>query len=173
MTTQQKTKRDVYSIVSGIIIHFLESGIIPWRMPWAEGRVPTNLITRKPYRGANVFLLAMHAFQCNLFLSETQLANIGGTITEGDMTLLAIHWEWMDAQSKDGEEVTGDKVPVLRYHRALNVSQCEGINHDALPGYDRPEKPFAAAREIVKNMPNAPKIEFYKTAASFDPVNDV
>lgn len=173
MSTQQKTKKDVYSIVSETITNFLESGIIPWRTPWAEGRVPTNLITRNPYRGINVFLLAMHSFKCNMFMNESQLANIGGTLQNSELPLLAIHWDMVEKQSKDGEEKTEDKVPVLRYHKVVNVSQCEGINHDAIPGYERPAKPFEEAREIVKKMPNAPTIEFYKTSASFDPVSDV
>ena len=173
MTTQQTPKKDVYSIISEHIIDILASGIIPWRIPWSEGRIPTNLVTLKPYRGINVFLLAAESFKCNLFLSERQLTNIGGTVPEGVGSILATHWEWVDKYAKEGEPKPEGKFPLLRYHKVSNVEDCGGIDHDALPKYDRPLKPFEAARDIIKNMPNAPKIEYYKSAASYATVSDI
>ncbi len=173
MTNQQKSKKDVYDIVTDHVLSILSSGIIPWRMPWSEGRVPTNLITRSPYRAINVFLLAAESFQCNLFLSEKQLANIGGSVPEGVGPILATHWEWVDKFAKEGEPKPEGKYPLLRYHRVYNVEDCAGIDHESLPGYDRPSKPFEAARDIIKNMPNAPKVEYYKSAASYATVSDI
>ncbi|HYG40078.1 MAG TPA: zincin-like metallopeptidase domain-containing protein [Cytophagales bacterium] len=172
MTAKQKSK-NVYEIVSEHITSILSSGIIPWRMPWSDGRVPTNLITRNPYRGINVFLLAAQYYRCNLFLSEAQLINVGGEPGELNAPTIAVHWEWVDKQAKEGEPKPESKYPLLRYHKVYNVEDCDGINHDMLPGYDRPSKPFEAAREIIKNMPDAPKIEYYKTAASYVSNSDI
>lgn len=173
MTVQAKDKKDVYDIVTEHIKGILSSGIIPWRVPWSEGRIPTNLITGKPYRAINVILLAAFSYKQNLFLSEDQLRNIGGGAPEGVGPILATHWDWVDKWAKEGEPKPEGKVALLRYHKVLNVEQCEGIDFDKLPGYDRPPKPFEAAREIIKNMQQAPKIEFYKTAASYAPASDI
>ncbi|MGV3598051.1 MAG: zincin-like metallopeptidase domain-containing protein [Bacteroidota bacterium] len=173
MNSQTKDKKNVYDIVSEHIVSILTAGIIPWRMPWSEGRIPTNLITRKPYRGINVFLLAAQSFRCNLFLSETQLSNVGGLPAENVTPSLVTHWEWVDKQAKEGEPQPEGKYPLLRYHKVYNVEDCVNIDFDKLPGYDRPTKPFETARDIIRNMPDAPRIEYYKTAASYAVQSDV
>jgi antirestriction protein ArdC len=47
----------VYEIITSRIVEELEKGQIPWRKPW-KTLPPANLISKKPYRGINVFLLA-------------------------------------------------------------------------------------------------------------------
>ena len=47
----------VPEIITENILKQLEQGVAPWRKPWSTS-VPRNLISKKPYRGLNVFLLA-------------------------------------------------------------------------------------------------------------------
>ena len=47
----------VPEIITESILKQLEQGVAPWRKPWSTS-VPRNLISKKPYRGLNVFLLA-------------------------------------------------------------------------------------------------------------------
>lgn len=50
---------NVYEIVNEQIIGMLEAGTVPWRKPWSgDNRPAMNLISKKPYRGINTFLLA-------------------------------------------------------------------------------------------------------------------
>ena len=49
---------DVYSIVTEKIVNLLQSGVVPWRRPWTSTGLLRDLITRKPYRGINYFLLS-------------------------------------------------------------------------------------------------------------------
>jgi len=49
--------RDVFALVTNRIIEHLEQGAVPWKKPWTEAGLPRNLITGKPYRGINVWLL--------------------------------------------------------------------------------------------------------------------
>jgi hypothetical protein len=46
---------DIYAIVTEKIINLLESGVVPWRRPWTSTGMPRNLVSKKPYRGVNVF----------------------------------------------------------------------------------------------------------------------
>ena len=48
---------DVYAIVTEKIVNLLEQGIVPWRRPWSATGLPRNLVSKKPYRGVNLFLL--------------------------------------------------------------------------------------------------------------------
>ena len=51
----------VPEIVTSNIIEQLERGVAPWRKPWSTS-IPRNLISKKPYRGLNVFLLATQGY---------------------------------------------------------------------------------------------------------------
>ena len=55
-TVNARPHASVYEIITSQILAELERGQVPWRKPW---RIlpPANLITKKPYRGINVFLL--------------------------------------------------------------------------------------------------------------------
>ena len=48
---------DVYTIVNEKIVKMLEEGVVPWRKPWTSSGLPRNLVSKKPYRGINHFLL--------------------------------------------------------------------------------------------------------------------
>ncbi len=54
----ETTEMDIYAIVTEKIINLLESGVVPWRKPWTSAGLPRNLVSKKPYRGVNVFLLS-------------------------------------------------------------------------------------------------------------------
>ena len=49
----------VYEIITSRIVEMLQQGTVPWRKPWStDVGEPRNLISGKPYRGINVFLLS-------------------------------------------------------------------------------------------------------------------
>jgi antirestriction protein ArdC len=52
---------DVYSVITERIIEKLEQGTIPWHKPWRSIGAPRNLVSKKSYRGINVWLLAPKA----------------------------------------------------------------------------------------------------------------
>ncbi len=135
MTTE--SKKDVYGIVTDTIIKVMESGIVPWRMPWGVGGIPRNALTLKPYRGVNVPLLAMYSFEQNVFVSEKQLANLGGKAKEGEYPMIATYWEWR-VDKEDSEK----QYSVLLYERVFNISQCEGVSFEDMEPHVYPEKPL-------------------------------
>src|SRR5579859_5964571 len=49
---------DIYAIVTDKIINLLEQGVVPWRRPWTSVGLPRNLVSKKPYRDINHFLLS-------------------------------------------------------------------------------------------------------------------
>lgn len=48
----------IYNMITDRICDLLKSGEIPWKRPWKGfAAVPQNLISKKPYRGINHFIL--------------------------------------------------------------------------------------------------------------------
>ncbi len=61
LESNAKPHQSVYEIVTEQVIRQLEQGVAPWRKPWRTD-APCNLVSGKPYRGINVFLLASQGY---------------------------------------------------------------------------------------------------------------
>ena len=81
---------DVYQIVTDRIVGLLERGAVPWRIPYRGGAAgfPRNLKSGKPYRGVNVFLLAVEAwsrgYESAYWLTFKQAGERGGHVRRGE-----------------------------------------------------------------------------------------
>jgi antirestriction protein ArdC len=60
---------DVYTIVTAKMISLLEQGLVPWCRPWASAGLPCNLVSKKPYRGVNFFLLSASKYVSPFWLT--------------------------------------------------------------------------------------------------------
>jgi len=68
----------VYEQITNRIIALMEAGTIPWRKPWnAKTEWPRNLVSKKPYRGVNVFLLHAMQYQSPFWLTFNQANQLG------------------------------------------------------------------------------------------------
>ena len=167
-TTTAKTsgQKDVYAIINDRVIELLEKGIVPWRVPWYAAGIPANLMTRKPYRGINSALLASLGYEHNIFVTENQLGEIGGSIKANEKPHMIARWNY-----KDGED--DKKGGTLSYYRVYNVAQCAGISADLLFGPHLELFPLDACESIVGHMPHCPAIKSKEQIAYYDPVTDV
>lgn len=173
MSTQ--TKRDVYTIITEKIIKQLEQGTVPWRKPWIDAGAPTNLISKRPYRGINVMLLAMLGYEQNFFLTSKQLKEIGGSIKPEERPHLVVYWNYLEKESGEDEEQEDQslkKKAYLRYYTVFNIAQCEGIPLKYIPKLDREIKPNAACKLVVSNMPDKPRIQHKEQQAYYNPLTD-
>ena len=68
---------DVYAIVNEKIISLLEAGVVPWRKPWTSAGLPRNLVSKKCYRGINVFLLSASKYISPLALIGFRGGEVG------------------------------------------------------------------------------------------------
>src|ERR1041384_5361728 len=102
MQMETKSKQsDVYQIVTDRIIEQLEKGCVPWKQPWTNAGLPQNLITRKPYRGINVWLLASANYSQNYFLTLKQAQDIGAKVKKGQKSHLVIFWKWEEKEDQE------------------------------------------------------------------------
>jgi len=169
---------DVYQIVTEKIIALLEQGTIPWRKPWATSQgMPKNLVSKKEYRGINVFLLGCQQYSSPYWLSYKQATEKGGYVKQGQKSSLCIFWKMMDRNGVTdvpdvAENSTSGKIPMLRYYNIFNLEQCEGIESPTqeLPTYQF--TPIEKAEHIIQYMPNRPEITYGSNVASYSPVGD-
>lgn len=145
-----------YERITDRIIALLEHGTVPWHKPWKVNTgLPRNLISHRPYRGINVFLLMAMGYESPHWLTFRQAIQLGGTVKKGEKACPVVFWKPMKVEDeKSGEK---RKIPLLRLYHVFNVSQCEGLK--AAPKAD--EVPIVATKpaEIVAKMPKRPVIK--------------
>src|SRR5215469_8988151 len=138
------------------IIEALERGQVPWRKPW-QTPPPANLISKKAYRGINVFLLAMHGYGSPYWLTYTQAQAIGGNVRKGEHGAKIVFWKFDTYETETAEgEAEKHKSAFMRYYTVLNLEQTEGLK--ALLGLP-PAAPIESAESIIQGMPNPPTFE--------------
>jgi len=79
------TRKDAYELITARILTALEKGTVPRHQPWTS-QPPANLVTRKPYRGVNVFVLACSTFPSPWWATYRQVQVLGGHVRR-DQTL--------------------------------------------------------------------------------------
>lgn len=163
------TKLDVYAIVTDRIIELLESGTVPWQKPWTEAGVPANLLSMRPYRGINLWLLLSLNYERNLFLTWDQLKKIGASVKKGEVGHVVIYWK---TPPKNEDVVDGEKekkVPLLRYYKVFNIEQCRDLPEGLVePITLKEHDPILECEAIVSNMPKSPLLAFTGKKAYYD-----
>lgn len=174
---QQKTDavhKDVYTIVTERIITLLERGTVPWRQPWHNGSLPINLVSKRPYQGINLLLLASLGYDLPIYLTSKQLNEIGGSIKPDEKPHIVVFWNYIGKSEEDvSKEEDKKKTPYLRYYTVFNVAQCTGIPNSKIPSFKEIDfVPINKAEETVSRMPNAPSIKHKEQRAFYDPLRD-
>src|SRR5665213_1140216 len=171
---QTDEKHDVYEIVTNRIIELLEAGTVPWHQPWSDAGEPQNVITKIPYRGFNLLLLASLVYSRNLFLTYRQAKEMGAMIRKGEKPFPIVFWKWPEAKPDENGKKPVEKVrPILRYYQVWNIEQCEDIPEHLLPPPEMPNDPSEVCENIVLMMPKCPPITHVGKKAYYKPEEDV
>jgi len=174
---------NVYEIVTDKIVHLLESGIVPWRQPWSATGLPRNVVSKKPYRGINLFLLSATKYVSPFWLTMKQANELGGSVRKGEHSQIVVFWKVdqipnADSESDSDKHEAGEKTRrrfVLRYYRLFNLEQCELPQAvlDKLPKVETHQHdPIEAAERIIAGMPNPPEIQYAGSKAFYSPATD-
>lgn len=168
------TKLDVYEMVTNRIIELLEAGTVPWQKPWTETGVPMNLISKRPYRGINLWLLLSLNYERNFYLTWDQLKKVGGSVNKDEHGHVVVFWKNVKKQQEeldtDGNAKT---VPMLRYYKVFNIAQCRDIPKDLIPVLLKEElEPMEECEAIIKTMPDCPVIKHKEDKAFYHVVED-
>lgn len=170
---------DVYQMITDLIIKQLESGVIPWRTPWkGPASVPMNMISKKKYRGFNLWALSAVAqnYDCPFFLSYNQAKMLGGNVIKGERGFPVVFWQIFKATQENENGSTEDKtIPLLKYYTVFNFKQTEGIEESKLPKWEahvHEFNPIAQADMVVRNWTDRPPIHYKGDRAFYSPSQD-
>lgn len=159
----------VYEIITSQILAELEKGQIPWRKPWGT-LPPANLITKRPYRGINVFLLAVRGYGSPYWLTFNQTRQLGGNVRKGEHGSKIVFWKSHTFETETAEgEMEERKSALLRYYTVFNLEQTEGLKALLTLPFT---PPIESAESIAKGMPHPPSFE-QDAQAAYIPSRDV
>ncbi len=167
---QTKPTCDVYQIVTDRIIALLEQGTVPWRQPWADAGIPRNVVSKKPYNGINVLLLASLGYERNLFLTFNQVKSLGGKVKPRSRSHVVVFVKRVTME--DIESGEPKQISLLRYYPVFNVAQCEDLPAKMLPVHLPNKSPIRSCERILKNMPSCPLIEEANEGAYYNRKHD-
>ncbi|MCH7415445.1 ArdC family protein [Belliella sp. R4-6] len=143
-TIAKKQRKDVYQMVTDLIIEKLENGIVPWRQVWEGGEIPANYLTKKCYNGINMCILISAQCRKPYFMTFKQAQSLGGSIRKGSKGLPVCYWGFSYLDQKSGRKLMEEevkkmhpskitKVGFLKYYTVFNIEYVEEI------GYEIPE----------------------------------
>ena len=161
----------VYEIITDRILQSLEKGVVPWRMPWHTS-TPRNLISKKPYRGVNVFLLGMQRFTSSYFLTYNQAKAKGGQVRKGEKSTPVIFWKVGDSKKVDPKTGKVGKFFILRFYNVFNVTQCDDIKVP-VEATATEHEPIAECESIVDGWAGKPPIVHGGNRACYSPSEDL
>ncbi|MBL0226266.1 MAG: DUF1738 domain-containing protein [Geobacteraceae bacterium] len=164
---------NVYDVINTRILELLEQGTVAWRKPWnAQSNYPKNLISKKPYRGVNIFLLACQQYSNPWFLTYKQVQDRGGHVIKGSKSTPVIFWKFLDSKEPELSEDKNGKIPLLRYYSVFNIEQTEGIPYPPAEETHNIFDPITRAEEIIAAMPMKPDIRYGGNRAYYSPTLD-
>ncbi len=81
-----------------------------------------NLISKRPYRGINVWLLSSLGYAQNYFLTFKQVKELGASVKKDEKSQLVVYWNSIEKEIEGTQEHNGEPpdrvkhIPMLRYH---------------------------------------------------------
>lgn len=161
-----------YDRITDRITALLEQGTVPWHKPWkAKTGWPRNYVSKKPYRGINVFLLASMSYESPFWLTFHQATQLGGTVRKGEKSCPVVFWKQIQIEEEDASEAK--KVPLIRIYHVFNSAQCDGLKNVPAPVVETPLSAPNKPDEIVAFMPKRPEIKHGMSKAFYSPREDI
>jgi antirestriction protein ArdC len=166
-----------YDIINRRIMELLEGGTVPWRKTWnAASNSPKNMVSKKDYRGINVFLLACMPYSSPYWMTYKQVSDKGGHVRKGEKSTIVIFWKWLDKKDAGGDDAdtvaVNGKIPMLRYYNVFNMEQVEGIELPPATETINTFTPIETAQQVIAGMPYRPEIKHGGNSASYSPMLD-
>ena len=171
---------DIYQRITDQITAKVQAGAGEWRMPGhsAEAReLPTNALTRKPYRGGNILPLwiaaAAAGYESHEWATYKQWKEAGAQVKKGERSSPVVFWKF-----KDQEEVPdatqaefndrASRLVLVRGYSVFNAAQVDGYTPRAVslpPEPQRVESAEAFFRHTHATIKTGGGRAFYAPAA--------
>ena len=148
-------KVDVYATITDKIIEAIELGAGKWERPWQKVGfdMPTNVSSKKAYRGINTIMLFMAAdlksYSHSLWGTYKQWNDLGAQVKKGEKSTPVVFWSSFKKEDEEsGEEKTG---MFAKLYHVFNVDQVDGYSVETTKVEINTEERVAAAEEFFAN----------------------
>ncbi len=132
------SQSDIYEKFTNLIIEKLEQGIIPWKQPWHEMGLPANYLTKKPYKGINIWMLLSCGHQYPYYLTFKQAQALGGKVRKGAKAIPICYWNFAFRDKKTGKVIPESQIGLydlkqvtrsgfLKEFKVFPIEQIEGV----------------------------------------------
>ena len=167
---------NTFEIVTQRVIEAIEKdGVLPWEKPWKsyqEGGLPINYITKKPYRGINVFLLALTPYSSPYWLTFKQAKQAKGWVRKGEKATPIVFWSIAEKEDKETGEIS--KFAFAKTYSVFNLCQCENIEIPELKEVEFTEhEKIAKCESVIEGYKDKPTIKHKEDRAFYSPVRDL
>jgi len=169
----------VYDTITEQILTQLEQGTVPWRKPWTSRGVPRNLLSLKPYRGINVWLLLSRPYTSPYWCTFKQVQEIGGTVRKGEKGTTVVFWKFADKKQNEDRDQQGSRsstAPLVRSYTVFNSEQCTlpaSLTERIVVVIGETPEPITACEQIIATMPQRPTIAHGGDHAFYSPLFDL
>ncbi len=164
---------DTYAEVTERILAALDRGVAPWHQPWAS-LAPTNVRTKRAYRGINVLLLSLEARSDSRWGTFKAWQEVGASVRKGEKGTRIVFWKRIQkkGQKLAEAEAAGKATAyaMLRTYCVFNAEQVD--NAPALPPRAVHFNPLAEAEAVMADYPNGPEVSVGGDAAYYMPSAD-
>jgi antirestriction protein ArdC len=170
--------REVYQKITDRMIAVLEQGTVPWRKPWtAAGGRPVSMSTGEPYRGVNVFLLAVEAMdkghRSRWWGTYNQIAQLTGMqrhagrrggqywaspdggprgVRKGEHGCQVVLWKKVPHTETDPstDEKTTRQILLARLFTVFNAEQADGLPESYTAQTGQPVEQLRQPQQVLE-----------------------
>lgn len=172
-------RADVHARVTQAIAVAIEAGAGRYKMPWhhdgSAASRPTNVVSRRPYRGGNTLLLWAMAYGAGygsgLWGTYRQWAQLGAQVRRGEHGTCIVFWKTSrpaDAED-EGDTGRGRRRLFARGYTVFNEAQVDGYAPPPVPALHEAER-LARAEAFYSNLGIA--TEYGGNEAFYQPCTD-
>lgn len=157
-------RSDVYARVTARIVSDLEAGVRPWFKPWRCTAPTASRPLRHngtPYRGINVVLLWIEAFQRGFgsptWMTYKQAQQLGGQVRKGESGSLVVYADRYTKTDTEADGIeTAHEIAFMKGYTVFNLDQIDGL------------QPEQNINEGTNSLPPDVETFFAQTGAIFE-----
>lgn len=128
----KQVKQDNYELITNAVLAQMQTAGANWVNPFnrkGEAGRPTNIVSKKAYRGINTLLLTWTPFASQHWGTYKQWADKGCQVRKGSKSTRIIFWQFIEKVEQDGTKKT---IPMLRTYSVFNREQVDGTWAESL-----------------------------------------